>query len=60
MLIQINKEINDEFDKIIKAIAKINSIRDRKYKTNEENIVISKISYAKALQSFKKTQFFQN
>lgn len=54
-----DKEIDDESDELVKAIAKAYSTGDRTHETDKEDVIIPKISYAEALQSLQKLQLFE-
>lgn len=45
------KKIDDKSDKIVEKIAKAYSIENKTHKTDEQDIVISRLSYTKAFQA---------
>ena len=53
------EEIDDESDEIVEGIAKAYSIGDRTHKTDEEDVVIPRVSHAEALQALQTLRLFE-
>ena len=53
------EEVDDESDEIVEGIAKACSTGDRTHETDEEDVVIPRVSHAEALQALQKLRLFE-
>lgn len=53
------EEVDDKSDEIVGGIAKAYSTGDRTYETDEEDVVIPRVSHAEALQALQTLRLFE-